>query len=156
MREYQQSNSGNPRLKCTFAGRIAAMCVFLGLAAITVVLRLSARGTIHLGFWVGVCGFKQRYGLPCPGCGWTHALELWVTGHPIQAFIFQPAAAFFGLMGLAVGIYALLAAVFGIEFTVLSRWAKTVGLKYWAAGAAVIILAGWMVTFLRAIMENGS
>lgn len=154
MPERQQTNSGNLRPKCSFACRIAAALIFVALAALTAVLWFSAKGTIHLGFWVGVCGFKQRYGLPCPGCGWTHAMELFVTGHPVQAFMIQPAAAFFCTAALAVGIYALLIVVFGIEFNFLSRLVKTVGITYLVVCAAIIILAGWMVTLLSAVMQG--
>jgi len=81
-------------------------------------------------------------------------MEMFVTGHPIQAFTIQPAAAFFCAAALAVGIYALLIAVFGIEFNLLSRLVKTVGIKYLVLCAAIIVLAGWMVTLLRAAMQG--
>ncbi len=43
----------------------------------------------------GVRFLKQRFGLPCPGCGWTHAGQAFFTGHILEAFWIQPAAGVF-------------------------------------------------------------
>lgn len=157
MPECKQSNCENSNPKCSPGHRIVAGVVFLVLAGIATLLLLSAKGHIHLGFWLGVCGFQQRHGLPCPGCGWTHAIEAFVTGHPIQAFVIQPAAVFFCGIAIVAGIYALLVAVFGIHSGFLKRWVGTLGIKSLLAGVVIVILAGWMVTLVRAIIQrNGS
>ncbi len=149
----QQTNSGTSRRRpCRPVRRIGAAVFFLATAAGAAVLWLSANGHIHLGFWMGVCGFKQRRGLPCPGCGWTGALEALLTGHPIEAFIAQPAAVFFYVSVLAAAVYALLVAVFGIHFSVFKRLVEAVGIKTLLGCAVIIFLAGWAVTLVRAMV----
>lgn len=118
------------------------------------VLWLSAKGHINLGFWLGVCGFKQRFGLPCPGCGWTHAAQMFVTGHPIRAFTIQPAAAFFCITGVMAGIYALLIAVFGIDFSFSRRLMSAVGVRILLVTMVIVLLAGWAVTLVRAVLQG--
>jgi hypothetical protein len=151
-RQYQ--NSENPKPPCSVSSRLVALLVFLGLAGGGTVLWLSAQGTVDFGFWMGVCGFKQRYGLPCPGCGWTHATQMFLTGHPIRAFVIQPAAAFFCVAAAAAGIYALLIAVFGVEFAPLRHLFRAVGIKVVVLSAVIVILAGWGVTLSREILHR--
>jgi len=151
-RQYQNSENLTPR--CSVSSRRVALLVFLGLAGGGTVLWLSARGTVDLGFWMGVCGFKQRYGLPCPGCGWTHAAQMFLTGHPIRAFVIQPAAAFFCATAAAGGIYALLIAVFGVKFAPLRHLFRAVGIKVVVLSAVIVILAGWGVTLGREILHR--
>jgi len=154
MSNEQYSNSAISRPKCSPKGRLIAAGVFFAMAAVWAVLWLSAHGQFNLTFWLGICGFKRQYGLPCPGCGWTHAGQLFATGHPVQAFFIQPAAAFFYAAGVAAGIYALLMAVFGIDFDFPRRLRAAVGVKWLVIGAILILLAGWVVTLLRTVVSE--
>jgi hypothetical protein len=154
MRFRQYSNSANLRSHCSRGSRLAAGLIVLALAGGGAILWLAGRGHIDLGFWLGVCGFKQRFGLPCPGCGWTHAGQAFLAGHPIQAFMIQPAAAFFCVAGVVTGIFALLVVVFGIEFGFLRRLFRAVGIKTLVLSAVIVLLAGWAVTLLRAILQD--
>jgi hypothetical protein len=149
MLNRQYSNSAN---SCSPQKRIIAALVLGALSVGGGTLWLSARGVIDLGFWLGVCGFKQRFGLPCPGCGWTHAAQMFVTGHPIEAFIHQPAATFFCVVGVLTGFYALLIAVIGIDFGFPRRLTAAVGAKTLVLTAVIVLLAGWAVTLLRVIL----
>jgi len=151
-RQYQ--NSKNSNATYSLKGRLTALLVFLSLVGGGIILWLSAKGSVDLGFWMGVCGFKQRYGLPCPGCGWTHAAQMFLTGHPIRAFVIQPAAAFFCVAAAAAGIYALLIAVFGVEFAPLRHLFRAVGIKVVVLSAVIVILAGWGVTLSREILHR--
>jgi hypothetical protein len=154
MRFRQYSIFAKSRSRCSRGARLAAGLIVLGLAGGGVTLWLSGRGHIDLGFWLGVCGFKQRFGLPCPGCGWTHAGQAFLTGHPIRAFMIQPAAAFFCAGGALTGIFALLVAVFGIEFGFLRRLYAAVGIKTLVLCAVIVLFGGWAVTLLRAILQG--
>ena len=154
MSNRQDSNSAFPLSRCSLNHRIAAAGVCLALAGGGLVLWLSARGHINLTFWLGECGFKQRHGLPCPTCGWTHAAQRFVTGHFVEAFGVQPAATFFCGVGVLAGIYALLIAVFGIDFGFPRRLVAAVGVKTLIISAAVIVLAGWAVTLLQTILQG--
>jgi hypothetical protein len=114
----------------------------------------SQRGYINLTYWLGVCGFKQRTGLPCPGCGWTHAAQLFVTGHFFKAFWWQPAAGLFCTVSALTAIFALHCAVFGIDFGLLQRLCGAKSVRVGLITACVVIIAGWLVTLTRAILEN--
>jgi hypothetical protein len=135
------------------------MLALLICGAITgggLILWLAAKGYIDLKFWIGVCGFKQRFGLPCPGCGWTHAAQAFLTGHPIEAFLIQPAAALFCVAAILTGIFALLIAVFRINFYFLKRLVQAIGIKILIFCMIAVILAGWLVTLIRTIrQQNG-
>ena len=131
-----------------------AFIIFLCLAGGGVVLWLAAKGTIHLGFWLGVCGFKQRHGLPCPGCGWTHATQLFLTGQLREAFMTQPAAVFFCVIAGLTAVFSLLIAVFGIKFAFLRHLFEAIGIKILVLVAVIVILAGWLVTLSRVLLHG--
>lgn len=154
MPNSQYTNSAISHSKCSSAQRIAALLIFLGGTGSGAILWLASGGYINLQFWLGVCGFKQRFGLPCPGCGWTHSAQAFLTGHPIQAFMIQPAAAFFCVVAILVWIFALLIAVFGIDFRFLRRWIQAIGIKTLILCAVAVVLAGWLVTLVRAILQQ--
>lgn len=150
----QDSKSGK-RQKLSPAGRLLAAALFGGIAVGAAVLWASANGYINLKFWLGVCGFKQRFGLPCPGCGWTHAGQAFFSGHPILAFMIQPAAAFFCVVAVLTALFALHCAVFGINFDFpRSLLGSTKNIGILLILTIVVILAGWAVTLTRAILEN--
>lgn len=132
------------------AGAVVFICILIGFA----VLWSSAQGHLNLRYWLGECGFKQRYGLPCPGCGWTHAGQQFVTGHFIEAFREQPAAAFFCVIAVITAVFALLYSVFGIMFSPLQRINYSKSVSITLISACCIILLGWIVTLVRAILET--
>lgn len=134
--------------------RFVAGVIFFVILLGFYLLRASSKGDIDLSYWFGVCGFKQRFNLPCLGCGWTHAAQLFVTGHFLQAFRTQPAAAFFCFLLLLTSIFALLSAVFGINSGILQRIFRSKGVSVLLIAACIIVLAGWMVNLIRTILEN--
>lgn len=154
MTERQPSNSGKSRRKISPAGRIVAACIFCAIGIGFAILWAAERRWISLGPVLGVCGFKQRFGLPCPGCGWTHAAQAFVTGHIGEAFYLQPAAAMFCLIAVVGALFALHIALFGVDLAPL-RWVRSPGgIKTLIIGAVIIILAGWLVTLAQAIAER--
>ena len=135
--------------------RIIAGVVFCVIAAGIGVLWAAAKEYIRLGPLLGVCGFEQRFGLPCPGCGYTHAAQTFFTGHIFEAFHIQPAAGVFCVVLVFVAVFALHCAVFGINFGFLKRLFKSAsGISILLISAVVVILAGWAVTLIRSILEN--
>lgn len=154
MSNRQDSNSAFQRSRCSLNQRLTAAGVFLALAGGGLLLWLSANNRFNLTFWLGECGFKQRHGLPCPTCGWTHAAQTFVTGHVVEAFRIQPAAIFFCVVGVLAGIYALLIAVFGINFGFLRRLVAAVGVKILVISAVIVLLTGWAVTLMRSILQG--
>ena len=153
MTENQQVNYRNQQ-KLSPSGRWMAGGIFAVITAGFGLLWASANGHINLTYWFGICGFKQRFGLPCPGCGWTHAAQLFVTGHPLKAFILQPAAGFFCVVFLLTAIFALHCAFFGINSLFLQRIFCQKSVCFLLVAACFIIVAGWMVNLIRTILES--
>ena len=149
-----QNTNGKKHQKLSLTARFVGVAVFLVIIAGFYLLRVSSKGGVNLSYWFGVCGFKQRFGLPCPGCGWTHAAEMFVAGHFLQAFTIQPAAAFFCVVLSLAAIFALHCAVFGINSRLLQRIFSSKGGSVLLIAACVVILAGWLVNLIRAILEN--
>lgn len=133
---------------------MAAAIVFAAIAGGFLTLWAAERGMINLRIVFGVCGFKARTGLPCPGCYWTHAAQAFVSGRIGEAFMIQPAAPLFCGAALIGAVFALHIVIFGIDLSPL-RWARSpAGLKLWIPAAVIVFLGGWLVTFARAILEN--
>ena len=49
--------------------RLIAAVVFLLITGLFILLRLAAEEKVDIELLTDPCGFKQRYGLPCPTCG---------------------------------------------------------------------------------------
>jgi hypothetical protein len=137
------------------ATRLIAAAIFLGIVCVFVLLRLGEKGTIQFRYVFGVCGFKQRYGLPCPGCGWTHAAQAFAAGDVIRSFQIQPAAAVFCGVAILAAILALHTAIFGIHSRLQQMLLRPRVWKYVIAGSCIVILLGWLVTLAKALGSNG-
>lgn len=142
--ETNRINRGTPLQRWLAAGLAA------GIGAAFWVLWLAEKGTIQLGYLFGVCRFKQVWGLPCPGCGWTHAAQAFVSGDVMRAFMIQPAAGFFCMMAIVVAILSLQAAVFGLHSWPLRMVLVPHLLKRLLWLSAAVVLLGWMVLLARA------
>jgi hypothetical protein len=137
------------------ATKLIAAAIFLGIVCVFVLLWLGEKGTLQFRYVFGVCGFKQRFGLPCPGCGWTHAAQAFVAGDVIRSFQIQPAAAVFCGVAILTAILALNTAMFGIHSRLQQLLLQSRFWKYVIVGACVIILLGWLVTLAKALGSNG-
>jgi len=134
--------------------RLLAAGIFVAAAVVFGLLWAAAEGYVDLSRWVGICGFKQRYGLPCPGCGWTHAAQAFAQGHPIEAFKIQPAACIFCLTAAITAFFALLYALFGIKFLPLERLFSSTTIRNLIIAGILVIMTGWIVTLIRTVLEN--
>ena len=148
MSTRQQSNP-TPAVRAGRTQRWAAALVPAAVAGIFALLWAGGRGVIDLGSWFGVCGFRQKTGWPCPGCFWTTAGQAFCTGHVLQAFAIQPAAATVCLALAAIAVLALLTAVFGIKFNFLYPPRRTRVVKYAAVAVTVLVLLGWLASLVR-------
>ena len=133
------------RQRLTGAAVCLAVVVFFGLFA------LAGHYKIDMGLWLGYCGFKQRYGLPCPTCGMTTAVLAFAQGKIFKAFYIQPAAGLLCCMLVVAAFLALLVAVFGVRLGFLERFFARVKIIYIIAALIVIIAAGWAVMLARAL-----
>lgn len=130
--------------------RLTAAGVFLALAG--GVAFLWVVGHYKITLYPFACGFKQRYGLPCPTCGFTTAAIAFAQGRIIDSFYAQPAAAVFCCIAAVIAIFALLQAIFGIYSPALESRLVSVKLRYVIAALVVVLAAGWGVTLIRAIV----
>jgi hypothetical protein len=134
--------------------RLIAAIVFLAIAAGFLLAWLM--GHYHFSPWPFACGFKQRYGLPCPTCGMTHSVLAFAQGNIILSFYSQPAAALFCCLAVVAAFFAFLTAVFGIYSPTFERGIISLKLRYIIAAILVIFAAGWAVTLAMALAQKGS
>ena len=132
--------------------RLVAGLIFLAVAGLFGSLWLAAHYKITL--WALGCGFKQRYGLPCPTCGMTTSVLAFAQGKIFEAFYIQPAGALLCCILAISGFSALIVAVFGVYFSFLKRFFARVKIKYIILALIIIIAVGWAVTLARALAER--
>lgn len=154
MQSSQQPNEPKIRRRASSRQRLVAAIVFLSVVAFFGFFWLVGRYELDLGWWFGYCGFKQKYGLPCPTCGMTTSVLAFSQGQIWDAFYTQPAAAFLCSIMAAAAFLALLIAVLGVYFLFLERFLAEVKAKHIILALIVIIVAGWAVTLARALAAN--
>lgn len=134
--------------------RVAAWVVLFCVAGGSLLVYCAAKGWVDLTYVFGVCGFKQTYGLPCPGCGVTTAAKLFFSGHIFSAFYEQPAGAVFCCAWLALGAFSFLTAVFGVRFGFLAFANLGRTIKYVVVVGLIVFVCGWAVTLARAFADK--
>lgn len=141
-------------IRATRQQRFLAGIIFLAIAAGFGLFALAVNDKIDLSWWLRPCGFKQRFGLPCPTCGMTTALFAFVQSRIIEAFYIQPAGALLYCILVVIAFLALFTAVFGIYFEFIRRFFAEVKLRYIILALIVIIAAGWAVTLAQALAAS--
>jgi hypothetical protein len=154
MRTNQRLSETKIFYRASSRQRVKAGIVFLVVAASFGVLWLAAHRKIEIGRWLGVCGFKQRYGLPCPTCGMTTSALVFVRGKIFKSFHIQPAAALLCCVLVLVGFLAFITVVFGVYFDFIKRFFEEVKIKHIVLVLIFIIAAAWAVTLARALAAN--
>lgn len=130
----------------------AILCVVIAIFAF---LWYASQGFVDMTSTFGVCGFKQSYGLPCPGCGITTSSMAFVRGHILESFYIQPAGGVLCGVVLVIGILSLLVAVFGVNLRFLHRAVNPLTVvKYVIISLVVIFVSGWAVTLARAMIAK--
>ena len=155
MQASQQVNKSKIFVEATRRQRIRAGIVLAVLGALFVIFGLMAGGVIDPEVWLDPCGFKQRYGLPCPTCGMTHSALAFARGKVFEAFYIQPAAAFMCCFVIITFFLALLTAVFGIYLRDLDSLFSQIRPKHLLLALVIVIAAAWMVTLSRAMVHKG-
>lgn len=151
MQTSQQVNKLKVFGRATSRQRLTAAVVCLAAAAFFGSFWLVGHYEIDMTRWLGYCGFKQKYGLPCPTCGMTTAVLAFAQGRILEAFYIQPAAGLLCCALVAAAVLALLIAVFGVYFGFLESFFAEVKVRYIILALIVIIAAGWAVTLARAM-----
>ena len=151
MQASQQVNKVKIFCRASFRQRLGAAFVFLAIAALFGLFWLAANDKINIGWLLGPCGFKQKYGLPCPTCGITSSLLAFAEGKIFESFYIQPAGALLCCVLVGAAFLALPVAVFGVYFGFLKRFFEEVKIKHIILALIIIIAAGWAVTLARAL-----
>jgi len=151
MQASQQLNKLKIISRASFHQRLVAGVVFLMVVALFGLFALAAAERIDIYRWLGPCGFKQKYGLPCPTCGVTTAALAFAQGKIFEAFYIQPAGTLLCCMLAVSAFLAFLAAVFGVYFEFLKRFFAEVKIRYIILALIIVIAAGWAVTLARAL-----
>jgi hypothetical protein len=154
MHVSQQLNKPKFFYRASAAQRKIAALVCLGIIVFFTVFALAGHYKIDMGLFLGYCGFKQRYGLPCPTCGMTTATLAFAQGRIIEAFYIQPACGLLCSLMVVAAILSFIIAVFGIYFRFIERFFMEVKLRYMIIALAIIIIAGWAVTLARSLAAN--
>jgi len=154
MQTSQQVNKMKIFVRSSSRQRIAAVIVCLAVVGFFGLFALAGHYNIDMGRWLGYCGFKQRYGLPCPTCGMTTALLAFAQGKIFEAFYVQPAGALLCCVLVVIAFLAFLIAVFGVYFRFLERFFSEIKVRYIILALIVIIAAGWAVTLARALAAS--
>jgi len=131
--------------------KISAAIVCLAVVGFFGLFALAGHYNINMGRWLGYCGFKQKYGLPCPTCGMTTAALAFAQGKIFEAFYIQPACALLCCVLVVATSLAFVTAVWGVYFRFLERFFGEVKVRYIILALIVIIAAGWAVTLARAL-----
>jgi hypothetical protein len=152
MQSSQQLNRPKFFCRASFRQRVIAGIIFLVVAASFGLLVLAAHYKIALG--PPACGFKQRYHLPCPGCGMTTSAFAFAGGKVFEAFYIQPAAALLCCVLVFTAFLAFFIAVFGVYSGPLERFFTGVKVKYVILVLLVIIATAWVVTLARALAAS--
>ena len=141
--------------RATNQQRILAGVVFLLIAAAFGLFVLAANNKIDLSWWLGPCGFKQRFGLPCPTCGMTTSIIAFCQGKIIEAFYIQPAMGLFCCVLVIIAVLSLFTGVFGVYFEFIKRFFAEVKIKYIILALLLVVICGWAVTLARALTAGG-
>jgi hypothetical protein len=151
MQASQQSYKPKFFCRASFHQRIASAVVFSAVAASFGLAWLAATGKFDIGWWLGPCGLKQKYGLPCPTCGMTTSVMAFSQGKIFESFYIQPAAALLCCVLVVAAFLALFTAVFGVYFGFVKRFFTEVKIRHLILALIIIIAAGWAVTLARAL-----
>ena len=151
MHTSQKVNKWKIFIRASSRQRIIAAILFLVVVAFFGFFALAGHYNIDMGRLFDYCGFKQRYGLPCPTCGMTTATLAFAQGKIFEAFYIQPACALLCCVLVTTVILAFVTAVFGVNFRFLKRLSREVKVRYIILALIVIIAASWAVTLARAL-----
>lgn len=134
----------------TLEDRFIFLAIFLSICSLFGFFWLYKAGFINLGP-AGGCAFKRNFGIPCPTCGWTTAIGLFVKGGTIKALYTQPCATISCIILLFTAFFSLLSCILGVNFVFLPSvrlWRP----KYLITGFLVILLGGWAFNLIKMLL----
>ncbi len=140
--------------KIETAERIVWIVWFFVSLGIMTFLCLLAADIVNIDGLVGTCGFKERYGLACPGCGITTSCKLFFSGHIVRAFYVQPAGAALCLAIVASWILACITGAFGVQLWIIPP------VRIWDGWKIILVMLiifafGWAVSLIKTVCTKG-
>ncbi len=106
---------------------------------------LIAKGVIDPVKLFGICGFEQRRNMPCPFCGMTRSVGMFVTGNIAGSFMTQPAAAIMCAAVTLLWLYSI-AKAFGIQVAAVDNIIAKIKPLPAIITAVIILLIGWAIS----------
>ncbi|MEJ2648712.1 MAG: DUF2752 domain-containing protein [Sedimentisphaerales bacterium] len=134
--------------------RIIAIIVFTTIAMFFAAFAIAGHSNVDMGNYLGRCGFRAMYHLPCPTCEYTTATLAFTQGRIFEAFNLQPACALLCSILVFTGLVSFIIAVFGINFGFVRKFFAEVKIRHIVLALIIIILSGWAVTLSRTIANN--
>jgi hypothetical protein len=142
-------SENSQQIRLTIQQRLLAALVLPSAAIVFAVLHFAA--LYKWVFYPFPCGFKVRFGLPCPTCGMTTSVLAFARGEILQSFYIQPATAAFCCIFILMGIFSIAAAICGTDWGIV----RSIKLKYIIVTLIILVAGGWAVTMARAIAGTG-
>ena len=137
MAQFESNKSQN----CTKDWFWLVLLIFIPVG--WVVIYIISSGKIDGESLFGICGFRQKYDLPCPFCGMTSSAVLFSKGYFVRSFTTQPAG--FALCLLSVVSWIISIMIFLPKTTQIARrFLSNVGLFAVLFCIFVIIVASWL------------
>ncbi len=142
-----------------FVDRLPALAVFLvsaGVLAVAMLLTPNTRAGVgtHTALGLPACGLYETTGIPCATCGMTTSFSLAAHGHPVAAFINQPAGALLALLTAMAAVLSGYALLTGMSLTPIAAalWRPRavltgIGILLIAWVYKIVVLTGWLGAF---------
>ena len=134
--------------------RIISGIIFTVIVLFFGTFAFAGHKNLDMGNYLGRCGFRAMYHLPCPTCDYTTATLAFAQGKILEAFNLQPACALLCSILVFTGIISFIIAVFGIKFRFVSKLFAEIKIHHIVLALIIIIISGWAVTLARAITNN--
>ncbi|NLW86153.1 MAG: DUF2752 domain-containing protein [Planctomycetes bacterium] len=105
----------------------------------------------HRGLGLPACGFMQRTGLPCPGCGMTTSMSLMAHGKIMPAARAHLMGVVLFAVLVALGAVWCVEAVSGIEVS-RPKWLRPA--MWWVPVTLGLILLAWAIKLLDVLWDE--
>ena len=133
--------------------RVKAAGIFVLCAFFFAMGRLAASGVWNPQRYFGLCGFWQKYHLPCPACFMTRAVKLFCEGDIGGSFYIQPGGALLCLGMLITAICSFLTFL-GVDLRFIYCRIAKIRFRYILLILILIIAISWGMTMLRVLLER--
>jgi hypothetical protein len=115
--------------------RLISLLIAASSAAVLLVAAAADRGRIDFG----ECALPERFGFPCPLCGWTRAASAVIRGELGTAFFIQPVGAGSTVLVVLIGVLSLTNVIVGIKLPAIVRSHR----QWIAVGCLLLLMMSW-------------